>query len=189
MKKYSTIFIMIFLLFSCNQNNNANENINNVNENINHVNENNLDNTNDNIWWEAEENNEISIDQLDLIFKDKKTIDYIDIGNYQSEISKWTNEAAFLLSFIKYEEIKNIDWFTLIKIIWQSDKSDIKYSFYTKWGQLYWAKKVLEYYNPAKSTGNPLKIDETYQACYSSLNNCSEDILFLFNFINKSIKK
>lgn len=193
MKKINIICIMLLLLFSCDKSidytNNNTTKINQTDKN-NVINNNEQDKNNStNTWILTNVNEEISIEQLKKIFKEKWMKEYIDIGNYQSEISAWTKEPVFLLSFIKYEESDYNNWYIKKEISWQSDKSDITYSFYIKWTELYWIEKVLKFYEPAKSSGNPIIKDVIDKTCYVSLNDCQDDMLFLYKFIENSIKK
>jgi len=131
-------------------------------------------------------NEKINIDILNNKNNELESIFYKDISLYQEEITKWLNEFINNISIINYEVFNIKNWYTkkIISIEW--DRVNLVYSFFIKQNQLYGVRKSKYNYNLPKWEKNSNIESEEHIDCNKSLNNCSKDILFLYDFIQKT---
>ncbi len=130
-------------------------------------------------------NSEKNIDKLEKEFYNKKTYFYQDITVYQDDITKWIDEFINNIWIINFEAYLSDDWYIKKKISIEGDRTDIYYSFYIKKDKLYWVRKNRNDYNHPKWEDNSKIESEKHEDCYISLNNCSKDMLFLYDYIQK----
>lgn len=130
--------------------------------------------------------NERDINKLEDKFKNIKASSNQDITFYQEDIEKWIDEFVNNIWMINLEVYVTDDWSIKKKISIEGDRTNLDYSFYIKWDKLEWVRKNRFDFNPPKWADNSKIDSEKQEDCYTSTFMCSKDMIYLFDFIQKT---
>ncbi|MDD3793831.1 MAG: hypothetical protein PHI37_03400 [Candidatus Gracilibacteria bacterium] len=126
----------------------------------------------------------ISIDTLEYNFSSVSEIEFKDLTIDEENIIKGIKEPIYSIGMIRYGLYNELDGYIKKTLLIQNDRTDIEYIFFIKLNVLYAVRKVRSDFNPPKWDDYSKLDSKKYTDCYLSLNNCSEEVLFLYDYIN-----
>ncbi|MDD3144652.1 MAG: hypothetical protein PHV23_00915 [Candidatus Gracilibacteria bacterium] len=128
----------------------------------------------------------ISIDTLDYTFSSESELKFNDLTIDEENIMKGIKEPIYSIGMIRYGLYNELNGYIKKTILIQNERTDLEYIFFIKGNALYAIRKVRSDFNPPKWDDYSKLDSKKYTDCYLSLNNCSEEVLFLYNYIKNN---
>jgi len=130
-----------------------------------------------------------NIEELENIFIDKDIMKSENLAKTiedEENIIKWLWFSIYRLWVINYDFYGYTNWYNKISISLQWDREDVEYDIYfNKFWDIKINKRNINYSEPKWKDDSKIDIINEFE-CSILTNNCSDDILFLINYLDEN---